>query len=122
MIWGLANMPLAGARNRGGGGGPFPGEFGRRRRGRRGGTARGGHALPLGGLHWGWGRPEGDRRLGAGPAAGGGAAPAVRGGGEQVWELHGAMRKLSWGSIWVKEGRRRGFDGELEWRVAMAGR
>ena len=33
MIWGLANMPLAGARNRGGGGGPFPGEGARRRRG-----------------------------------------------------------------------------------------
>ena len=32
MIWGLANMPLAGARNRGGGGGPFPGEGARRRR------------------------------------------------------------------------------------------
>ena len=55
-------------------------------------------------------------------ADGGGAAPAVRGGGEQVWELHGAMRKLSWGSIWVKEGRRRGFDGELERRAAMAAR
>ena len=52
----------------------------------------------------------------------GDGAPAVRGGGEQAWELHGAMRKLSWGSIWVEEGRRRKFDGELEQRAAMAGR
>ena len=79
MIWGLANVPLAGARNRGGGGGSFPGESGHRRRGRRGGTARGGHALPLGGLDWGWGRPEGARRRAVAAAAvadSGGAAPA----------------------------------------------
>ena len=30
---GLADRPLAGARNRGGGGGPFPGKGARRRRG-----------------------------------------------------------------------------------------
>ena len=36
----------------------------------------------------------------------GDGAPAVRGEGEQVWELHGAMRKVSVGSIGTEEYRR----------------
>ena len=94
----------------------FLGEGAHRRWGLGGGKARGRRALPLGGSVWSWG---GRRRLagveqGRRPAADcGGAAPAVRGGGERVWELHGAMRKLYWGSIWVEEGRRAGLHGEL---------
>ena len=87
----------------------FPGEGARRRWGLGGGKARGRRALPLGGSGW----SRGDRRRLAGvekgrwPAADcGGAAPVVRGGAEQVWELHGAMRKVSVGSIGTEEYRR----------------
>ena len=47
---GLADMPLAGARNRGGGGLPDSGESGRRRRGGTRGGARGRREQPAGGL------------------------------------------------------------------------
>ena len=110
-------MPLAEARNRGGGGGLCPGESGRRRRGRRGGTARGGHALPLGGLDWGCGRPEGARRravLEAAVADSGGAAPAALGGGERVGELRHGERKLAAGSTRAERRRRWGLRGEPE--------
>ena len=46
-------------------------------------------------------------------ASRGGAARAVRGGGKQVQELHGALRKLFSGFNWVEEGRRRGLRGGL---------
>ena len=53
-------------------------------------------------------------------ADGGGAAPAVRGRGERVWELHYGERNLAAGSIWGEEGRRRGLCVELETAALMA--
>ena len=53
-------------------------------------------------------------------ASRGGAARAVRGGGKQVQELHGALRKLFSGFNWVEEGRRRGLRGGL-WRIGGHG-
>ena len=53
-------------------------------------------------------------------ADGGGAALAVRGGGERVWELHYGVVKLAAGSIWGEEGRRRGLRVELEAAALMA--
>ena len=49
---------------------------------------------------------HGERAASGGSVRNGGAASAVRGGGEQVWELHGAMRKVSMGSIGTEEYRR----------------
>ena len=46
-------------------------------------------------------------------ASRGGAARAVRGGGKQVQELHGALRKLFSGFNWVEEGQRTGLHGGL---------
>ena len=122
MIWGLANMPLAGARNRGGGGGSFPGESGHRRRGKRGGTARGGRALPLGGLDWGWGRPEGARRRAIAEAvvadSGGAALARERGrgrAGRLRWVVGDRFRVLARVEGVGKWGR----DAEV-WAVAMA--
>ena len=65
-----------------------------------------------GGELYPWAARGGRRRLAGveqGSAAGlvgGGGAPAVRGGGEQAWELHGAMSKVSVGSIGTEEHRR----------------
>jgi hypothetical protein len=53
-------------------------------------------------------------------ADGGGAALAVRGGGELVWELHYGEVNLAAGSIWGEEGRRRGLCVELEAAALMA--
>ena len=53
-------------------------------------------------------------------AFGGGTAPAVRGGGEWVWELHYGEGDLAAGSIWGEEGRRRGLRVELEVAALMA--
>jgi len=53
-------------------------------------------------------------------AFGGGTAPAVRGGGEWVWELHYGEGDLAAGSIWGEEGRRRGLRVELEAAAVMA--
>ena len=69
----------------------------------------------MGGSGWSWG----GRRLlvgveqGRRPMAdGGGAAPAVRGGGELVWKLRGGERKLVGGSIGGEDGWMMGFTGE----------
>ena len=42
----------------------------------------------------------------------GGGAPAWKEGRGKVGEVHWTMRKLYWGSIWIEEGRSRGFRGE----------
>ena len=96
--------------NRGGGGRPAPSDGGCRRGGRGGETARGGHALPLGGLDWGWGRPEGARRRAVAEAAvadSSGAAPAALGGGKRPGELRGGERDLAAGTIGAGERRGR---------------
>ena len=94
----------------------FPGEGARQWWGLGEGKARGRRALPLGGSGW----SRGGRRRLAGVeqgrrlvADGDGAALAVRGGGERVWELHYGKVNLAAGSIWGEEGRRRGLRVEL---------
>ena len=62
---------------------------------------------------------DGDGRSRGGGGTQGAAAAAAAGGGAPVWEegqgqageLHGAMRKLQWGLIWVGAGRSREFRG-----------
>ena len=86
-----------------------------------GAPVREGRSGPAGKVHWttrklSWGsiwveegRSRGfcgERAAGGGSVREGGAASAVRGGGEQVWELHGTMRKVSMGSIGTEEYRR----------------
>ena len=108
MIWGLADMPLAGARNRGGGGRPDFGESGHRR---RGGTGGGESNLLVGSDRVGSGR----RRRSHGAAApaevarGGSAAPAKGSGRGRAGELHGAMGDLFSGLARAEEGRRWGL-------------
>ena len=102
MIWGLADKPLAGARNRGGGGGgvsrrrssPAARGIGGKARGRR--ELLGGGLVEVGG-GWEWGR----WRSSGSPAVanGGGAAPAALGGGELAVEVQRTTRKQVWGSI-----------------------
>ena len=79
MIWGLANMPLAGLEQGRRFGRPESGDSGHWQRGGSGGIARGRRALPVGGLGRGWDGREGARRRhsgGAAVASGGGGAPA----------------------------------------------
>ena len=71
MIWGLANMPLAGFEQGRWLGRPESGDSGHRRRGGSAGIARGRRALPLGGLGRGWDGREGARRRHNGGGGGG---------------------------------------------------
>ena len=94
--------------DRGGGGGPFPGEEG---------LAGGGGGVlgqELAKIYLGVGAVvDGDGRSRVSGGAQGAAAAAAAGGGSlvreegrgQAGELHGAMRKLARGSIGVGEGR-----------------
>ena len=102
MIWGLADKPLAGARNRGGDGGGVSWRWSSPAARGSGGKARGRQELLGGGLvEVGGGRERGRRRSSGLPAVanGGGAAPAALGGGELAVEVQQTMRKQVWGSI-----------------------
>ena len=100
--------------DRGGGGGPFPGEEG---------LADGGGGVlgqELAEIYLGVGAVvDGDGRSRGSGGAPGAAAAAVAGGGApareegqgQAGELHGALRKLQWGLIWAGAGRSREFRG-----------
>ena len=95
-------MPLARARNRGGGGRPDSGSSGRRCRGPRGGIATGEGEIPRDVLGW---VGEAGRRLAGvssgSPAVanGGGVAPAAQGDGELAVEIQRTTRKLVRGLI-----------------------
>ena len=111
----FAQGSLAGVGDRGGGGGGFPGEEG------LAGGWDGAQGRELTELYLRMGDAvDGGGRSRVGGGAQGAAAAAAADDGAPVWEegqepageLHGAMRKLSWGSIWVEEGRSRGFRGE----------
>ena len=100
--------------DRGGGGGPFPGEEG------LAGSGGGAQGRELTELYLGMGDAvDGDGRSRGGGGAQGAAAAAAAGGGAPVreegqghaGELHGAMRKLARGSIGVGEGRSKEFRG-----------
>jgi len=57
------------------------------------GKGRGDRELPRGGSNRGrgglWRADHGEQGAAAAAAVAGGGAPAVRGGGERAWELHG---------------------------------
>ena len=109
-------MPLAGLGAGEAAGGPIPGEGARRRRGEVGEQhveSESNLGTPLVELGVACGGPATEQWRRRPVADGGGAAPAVRGGGEWVWELHYGEGDLAAGSIWGEEGRRRGLRVEL---------
>ena len=113
---GLADMPLAGARNRGGGGLPDSGESGRRRRGGTGGGARGRREQPAGGLGQGWGRPKKAAPQSSG-SGGGGARRRWPGLGGSRGHRE-AVCGVFWGRGRAEEGSpRRGGVRRRQWRA-----
>ena len=94
---------------------PFLGEEARRRRGPRGGIARGERREPVGGF----GARGGARRWpvhgGRHPAAvciGGGGAPAADSGRARAWEHHRRVGEPVGGSAWSERGRSMELHGE----------
>ena len=123
--WGLADMPLAGARNRGGGDRPDFGESGRRRRGGTGGGARGRREQPAGGLGQGWGRSEKAAPQSSGSGGGDARRRRRSGKGERWWPGLGGSRghgEVVCGVFWARgraeEGSpRRGGIWRRQWRA-----
>ena len=117
--WGLAVGPLAGKQGRGGLCRADSGEGEARRRRGRGGEARGGRALPRGGLGRGWG---GRRGVVAGAVEVAAAvssdsgAPAADLGWARAGEVHRREEELAGGSFGAVEDRR----GELHGSRATA--